>query len=104
MLVAVYSSLLLATVVIITRELAISALREWMAVKGQSDLVSVAFSGKLKTTTQMLAIIVLLLAAPNYPDWIWQLGFVLIHLAAILSVYSMFQYFRRAWPKLRNGL
>jgi len=52
----------------------------------------------------MLAIIVLLLAAPNYPDWIWQLGFVLIHLAAILSVYSMFQYFRRAWPKLRNGL
>ena len=104
MLVTVYSSLLLATVVIITRELAISALREWMAVKGQSDLVSVAFSGKLKTTTQMLAIIVLLFAAPNYPDWIWQLGFVLIHLAAILSVYSMFQYFRRAWPKLRNGL
>ena len=43
MLVTVYSSLLLATVVIITRELAISALREWMAVKGQSDLVSVAF-------------------------------------------------------------
>jgi CDP-diacylglycerol--glycerol-3-phosphate 3-phosphatidyltransferase len=101
-LVTAYPSLLLATAVIITRELLISALREWMATKGQREVVAVAFPGKLKTTVQMIAIIGLLLYIPAYPSWAWQIAFVLIHLAALLSVYSMFHYFRNAWNSLQD--
>jgi CDP-diacylglycerol---glycerol-3-phosphate 3-phosphatidyltransferase len=102
MLVAAYPSLLLVTAVIITRELLISALREWMASRGQRDVVAVAFSGKLKTTVQMIAIIGLLLYIPAYPNWFWQIAMLLIHVAALLSVYSMFHYFRNAWSSLQD--
>ena len=103
MLVAVYPSLLLATAVIISREVLISALREWMAMKGKRDAVAVAFSGKLKTTMQMIAIIALLLVTPEYPEWFWQFGFALLHVAALLSVYSMIRYFRNAWKTLQGN-
>ena len=103
MLVTVYSNLLLATAVIIAREIIMSALREWMALKGQREAVAVAFSGKLKTTVQMIAIILLLLATPHYLGWLWQLGLILLYLATVLSVYSMLQYLKRAWPTLRRG-
>lgn len=104
MLVTVYSNLLLATAVIIAREIIMSALREWMALKGQREAVAVAFSGKLKTTVQMIAIILLLLATPHYLEWLWQLGLILLYLAAVLSVYSMLQYLKSAWPTLRKGV
>ena len=102
MLVAAYPSLLLAAVVIIAREILISALREWMASRGQREAVAVAFSGKLKTTLQMIAIIGLLLYIPAYPNWFWQIAFVLIHVAALFSVYSMYHYFRAAWSSLQD--
>ena len=104
MLVTAYSGLLLATTVIIAREIIMSALREWMALKGQREAVAVAFSGKLKTTVQMVAIILLLLATPHYLEWLWQLGLILLYLAAVLSVYSMLQYLKSAWPTLRKGV
>jgi CDP-diacylglycerol--glycerol-3-phosphate 3-phosphatidyltransferase len=90
--------------VIIAREIIMSALREWMALKGQREAVAVAFSGKLKTTVQMIAIILLLLATPHYLEWLWQLGLILLYLAAVLSVYSMLQYLKSAWPTLRKGV
>jgi CDP-diacylglycerol---glycerol-3-phosphate 3-phosphatidyltransferase len=102
MLVASYPVLWFAAAVIITRELLISALREWMAGKGKRDTVAVAFSGKLKTTIQMFAIIGLLLANDEYPHWIWQIGFYGIHFAALISVYSMLQYFKNAWSTLQE--
>ena len=102
MLVASYPVLLFATAVIITRELLISALREWMAGKGKRGVVEVAFSGKLKTTVQMIAIIALLLANDDYPRWIWDVGFSALHFAALLSVYSMLLYFKNAWEFLRE--
>ena len=101
-LVASYKSLVLATVVLISREILISALREWMAEKGKRDLVAVGFSGKLKTTVQMVSIIALLLYADNMPPWVWDVGFVGIHLSACISVYSMLIYFKRAWSPLRG--
>ena len=104
MLVTVYSNLLLATAVIIAREIIMAALSEWMALKGQREAVAVAFSGKLKTTVQMIAIILLLLATPHYLEWLWQLGLILLYLAAVLSVYSMLQYLKSAWPTLRKGV
>lgn len=96
MLVTVYPALLIATAIIISRELAVSALREWMASRGQRDRVAVAYSGKLKTTVQMIAIIALLLASPDYPEWILQAGYILISVAAALSIWSMLHYFRNA--------
>jgi CDP-diacylglycerol---glycerol-3-phosphate 3-phosphatidyltransferase len=102
MLVSVYPSLLLAAGVIIAREMLVSALREWMATKGMRDKVAVAFSGKLKTTVQMLAIITLLLANPSLPEWVLMLGDSLIYLAAVLSISSMTQYFRAAWSELQS--
>ena len=103
MLATTYSNLLLATAVIIAREIILSALREWMAWQGQRDAVAVAFIGKLKTTVQMIAIILLLLATPHYLGWLWQLGLILLYLATVLSVYSMLQYLKSAWPTLRRG-
>ncbi|MBT6481268.1 MAG: CDP-diacylglycerol--glycerol-3-phosphate 3-phosphatidyltransferase [Gammaproteobacteria bacterium] len=102
MLVSVYPSLLLAAGVIIAREMLVSALREWMATKGMRDKVAVAFSGKLKTTVQMLAIITLLVANPSLPEWVLMLGYGLIYLAAVLSISSMTQYFRAAWSELQS--
>tara|TARA_R110002073_G_scaffold72094_1_gene176399 strand:- start:537 stop:1085 length:549 start_codon:yes stop_codon:yes gene_type:complete len=101
MLVSVYPQLLLAASIIIARELLVSALREWMAGKGKRDKVAVAFSGKLKTTVQMLAIMTLLLANPTLPDWVMLLGYGLVYLAAVLSISSMWQYFRGAWADLQ---
>ena len=102
MLVSVYPSLLLAAGIIIAREILVSALREWMASKGKRDKVAVAFSGKLKTTVQMLAIMTLLLANPTLPEWVLMLGYGLIYLAAVLSISSMWQYFQGAWADLQS--
>jgi CDP-diacylglycerol--glycerol-3-phosphate 3-phosphatidyltransferase len=101
MLVSIYPSLLLAAGIIIAREILVSALREWMAAKGLRDKVAVKFSGKLKTMVQMLAIIILLLANPNLPEWLLMLGYGLIYLAAVLSISSAMQYFRAGWSELQ---
>ncbi len=100
MLVAVYPALCIAAIVIITRELLVSALREWMATSGKRGTVAVAFTGKLKTTVQMLAIIALLLAEESLPGYVLQTGYVLINIAALLSIWSMFHYFKNAWAVL----
>lgn len=100
MLVADYPVLLAASGIIIGREILISALREWMAGEGHRDAVAVAFTGKLKTTFQMIAIVALILAGPGWPAWIFTLGLVLIHIAALLSVWSMVEYFSKAWGVL----
>jgi phosphatidylglycerophosphate synthase len=73
-----------------------------MAAKGLRDKVAVKFSGKLKTTVQMLAIIILLLANPNLPEWLLMLGYGLIYLAAVLSISSAMQYFRAGWSELQS--
>ena len=85
--------------IIIGREIAISALREWMAQLGQARSVAVAFIGKVKTVAQMTAIVALLLYQPAIPgiDTVW-LGTVALWVAAILTLWSMFHYLRLAAP------
>ena len=100
MLVAAYPALMLAAVIIITRELLISSLREWMARRDLRNTVAVIFSGKLKTTIQMIAIIILLLADAPLPEWVWFSGYLLLNLSALVSVWSMIRYFRNAWSVL----
>jgi CDP-diacylglycerol---glycerol-3-phosphate 3-phosphatidyltransferase len=91
---------MLVALIIIGREIAISALREWMAKVGQAKSVAVAFIGKLKTVSQMIAIPLLLYHEElllGLPDAQW-LGTVLINVAAVLTVASMLYYLRKALP------
>jgi len=90
---------MLVALIIIGREIAISALREWMAKVGQAKSVAVAFIGKLKTVGQMVAIPLLLYYDPLFGvlDCQW-LGTVLINVAAVLTVVSMLYYLRKALP------
>jgi CDP-diacylglycerol---glycerol-3-phosphate 3-phosphatidyltransferase len=87
-------------VVIIGREITISALREWMARIGQSAGVAVAFVGKLKTAAQMTAIPLLLYNAPVASLNVRLVGDVLIYIAAALTLWSMGYYLHRAMPQL----
>ena len=93
----------LVALIVIGREIAISALREWMATVGQSKSVAVAFIGKLKTVFQMIAITLLLFHDPLFDliDCQW-LGTVLINIAAVLTVVSMLYYLRKALPHARS--
>ena len=100
MLVGEHRLLLLPAIIIIARELLISALREWMAGKGQRDAVAVAFAGKLKTTCQMIAIILLMLVTADRGRWLLLPGYLMIAVAALLSLYSAWCYFRAARPYL----
>ena len=89
----------LVALIVIGREIAISALREWMARVGQAKSVAVAFIGKLKTVFQMIAIPLLLFHDPLFDmiDCQW-LGTLLINVAAVLTVVSMLYYVRKAMP------
>ena len=92
--------LALASAVIIGREIAVSALREWMAEIGARSHVAVSGSGKVKTVAQMVAITLLILRGPLFGVPIYDLGLVLLYVAAALTLWSMFMYLRAAWPSL----
>ncbi|HZF20488.1 MAG TPA: CDP-diacylglycerol--glycerol-3-phosphate 3-phosphatidyltransferase [Burkholderiales bacterium] len=82
--------------VIIGREIAISAMREWMAKIGQSKSVAVNFLGKVKTISQMIAVPMLLYHDSIGPIDVQRIGTWLIYVAAILTLVSMFNYLQRA--------
>ena len=94
--------LALPAAVIIGREITVSALREWMAEIGARAKVAVSMIGKLKTTAQMVAIILLLLRDAALPGWVYDLGLWLLYLAATLTLWSMVLYIRAAWPSLMS--
>ncbi|HVJ36398.1 MAG TPA: CDP-diacylglycerol--glycerol-3-phosphate 3-phosphatidyltransferase [Stenotrophomonas sp.] len=98
--------------VIVGREIAVSALREWMAELGQRAKVRVAVIGKVKTTAQMVALLCLLYsiqpgqAAPGADTWmgsfVFHVGDWTLAIAAILTLWSGLQYLHAAWPSLRD--
>lgn len=94
----------IVSLIIIGREIVISALREWMANIGKRGNVAVAMIGKVKTAAQMLAIFLLLyydnIGAFN-TRWV---GEVLIVIAAILTLVSMAYYLKAAWPEIKDSL
>ena len=92
--------LALAVIIIIGREITISALREWMAELGTSRHVAVSFIGKVKTTVQMLAIGFMLFRYPlgQFPSY--DVGVALLVIAAGLTLWSMSLYLLAAWPEL----
>ena len=90
----------LIAVIIIGREITISALREWMAQIGAHKSVAVSMIGKIKTVAQMSAIPLLLYHKPIGGIDIHLLGTWLIYVAAVLTLWSMGYYMRMAWPYL----
>ena len=95
----------LVALIIIGREITISALREWMAQIGARASVAVHSIGKLKTVAQLVAIPMLLLdrTVLGFLDT-RAIGTWLLYAAAVLTVWSMFYYLRRAWPYLKESL
>lgn len=89
------------TAIVIAREVFVSALREWMASRNLRDMVAVGYIGKVKTTVQMIAIIVLLAYTPDWPVQLLQLGYILLYVSAGLSLWSMSVYLKKALPVLR---
>ena len=86
--------------VMICREILISALREWMSELGNRDAVAVSNVGKFKTIAQMLALIGLLWQANSFILW---LGYILLYVATALTFWSMFIYIKAAWGRLDNN-
>jgi CDP-diacylglycerol--glycerol-3-phosphate 3-phosphatidyltransferase len=92
--------ILLPVVVIIGREITVSALREWMAELGQRSAVKVSYIGKLKTAFQMLSIACLIYYSPAFNLPIFEIGVTLLYVAAALTISSMLSYLKAAWPTL----
>ncbi len=92
-----------AAVVIIGREITIASLREWMAEIGQRGVVEVSWLGKVKTTLQMVAITVLLFSVEWWPGVLQPVGLACLYLAAVMTLWSMINYLRAAWPALMQG-
>lgn len=90
-----------AAAIIVGREIVISALREWMAELGQRASVAVSFIGKIKTTLQMIAIIVLLM--DRHELYLMEIGYVALAGAAALTLWSMVIYLRAASPFFSIG-
>jgi CDP-diacylglycerol--glycerol-3-phosphate 3-phosphatidyltransferase len=86
--------------IIIGREIAISALREWMAKIGAATSIAVSFIGKVKTTVQMIAIPLLLYQDAIYGISMLWLGSWLILAAAVMTLWSMAYYLKMAWPEI----
>ncbi len=92
----------LTAAVIIGREIAISALREWMAEVGQRRKVAVSLLGKYKTVLQVIGLAMMLYRQPLLDAPTYALGLGLTVLAAALTLVSMVLYLRAAWPDLRE--
>jgi len=93
----------LPAIIIIGREIVISALREWMSELGSSQSVAVSTLGKVKTWVQMVAIAILLLAKPEQ-HLLTMIGLSAIYAAAGLTLWSMIYYLKKAWPQLGAGV
>ncbi len=96
--------LTIPSLIIVGREIVISALREWMAEMNDSVAVAVSYLGKVKTTLQMVAITLLLIVPVDTQSATTTIGYVLLYLASIMTLWSMSQYLRAAWVSLKHGL
>jgi CDP-diacylglycerol--glycerol-3-phosphate 3-phosphatidyltransferase len=93
----------IVAVVIIGREIAVSALREWMAEIGASGRIKVSLLAKYKTIMQIVGLSMLLYRQNIFGLPIYDLGLLLTAVAAVLTLWSMIQYLRLAWPELRGS-
>jgi len=92
----------MVAILIIGREITISALREWMATIGARGDVAVSWTGKVKTTLQMFGIAFMVYQEKLFGIDLYHTGFALLLLAAGLTLWSMFIYLRAAWPSMHS--
>lgn len=90
----------LVAAIIIGREIAVSALREWMAELGARSRVAVSGIGKAKTTMQMVGLAFMLFTHPILGVPVYDIGLALLIVAAGITLWSMVGYIRSAWPRL----
>jgi len=95
--------LVVVAIVIIGREIAVSALREWMAEIGARGRIKVSIWGKSKTIMQIVGLSFLLYRRDLFGLPIYKLGLVLTGIAAVLTLWSMFLYLKAAWPELKGS-
>jgi CDP-diacylglycerol--glycerol-3-phosphate 3-phosphatidyltransferase len=88
--------------IIIGREITVSALREWMATIGERANVKVSFAGKMKTVLQMFGIAFMVFKERFLGIDIYEIGFALLVVAAVMTIWSMVIYLRAAWPFIAN--
>jgi CDP-diacylglycerol--glycerol-3-phosphate 3-phosphatidyltransferase len=93
----------IAAIVIIGREIAISALREWMAEIGARGKIKVSRLGKSKTIMQIVGLSFLLFRQTVFDIPVYNLGIMLTAIAVVLTLWSMIGYLRLAWPELRGS-
>ena len=92
--------ILIPVIIIIGREMMISALREWAAGLGKRELVKVSYGGKIKTVVQMCSIGCLIFYQPLLGVSIFDIGIILLYISAVLTVTSMLGYLKLIWPLL----
>ncbi len=97
-----HSHIAVPAIIIIGREITVSALREWMAEIGERARVAVSWVGKSKTALQMTAITLMLWQQPLWGLPLYEAGVVLFYVAATLTLWSMVLYLEAAWPSLRK--
>jgi CDP-diacylglycerol--glycerol-3-phosphate 3-phosphatidyltransferase/cardiolipin synthase len=93
----------LMAVVIIGREIAVSALREWMAEIGARGRIKVSVWGKYKTIMQIVGLSLMLFGRDLFGIPVYRLGLILTAVAAVLTLWSMILYLRLAWPELKDS-
>lgn len=93
----------IAAIVIIGREIAVSALREWMAEIGARGKIKVSALGKYKTIMQIVGLSFLLFRENLFGIPVYRLGILLTAVAVVLTLWSMIAYLRLAWPELRGS-
>ena len=93
----------IVAVVIIGREIAISALREWMAEIGARGRIKVSVLAKYKTIMQIVGLSFMLFRENLFGLPMYTLGLLMTGIAAVLTLWSMVQYLRLAWPELRGS-
>ena len=95
--------IVITAVVIIGREITVSALREWMAHLGARAKVAVSGMGKFKTIVQMTGLSMMMFRSDLFGLPIYEIGVALLVVAAALTLWSMVSYLQAAWPELRRG-
>jgi CDP-diacylglycerol--glycerol-3-phosphate 3-phosphatidyltransferase len=106
MVVSEYHSILVSipAAIIIGREIAVSALREWMSGLGKGIKMAVIYVAKAKTAMQLLALTLLILYTPeNSSRYLFVTGATLLYISSILTLWSMYIYLKNAWPDLTLG-
>ena len=94
----------LIAMIIIGREITVSALREWMAGLGKREQVKVSVAGKVKTTLQMFGIAFMVYQRDLFGIETYEVGYILLLAAAGMTMWSMIVYLRAAWPSMqKNG-